>query len=512
MTKSSRTTRLLSFILHLYHSRPLHPHRNPAAVVWLNLLLPNLLCCFCRAATQPPPENWPDHIQTVLEHTQPLTHDRSDRLPLYLWQAMDPGPLTPHQARTLLKLLDQRGIALITSWNPAKSQQSLERSLTIAKAQKQLGLRVNINATSCLYHFFNGDPATAHIDANDTPFWDSSFGEQHKIGCPFTLQKRRAAIRQQIQPFLKAFEDADIPIGFIFADWEIDGPIEWNHAHDAAKKCRRCRQNIPDINDFTRFQASLRTLRADLQRTCFAQPVLTRWPDALVGNYGVYPHAGYHYWYDYYEYYVPGQPAQNDHNAKYRKWFHEFPLTSYTCAMPVVYPWDRIAAWYDIPDLEFCYFYNMLLAATNAAQSTSPDVPIIAFVHWHTISTKYGPENPGQISAEMFKELLWHMLLRGIDTFFLWCPNNQAAEEIPLVHQVYAEAQAFGRFLSQGTPISFTIPRTPQPVISGLRLGNEVLIRRTDFTKPTGPVGLAIGNRRFRIQPSPGRCQIIHLR
>ncbi len=30
-------------------------------------------------------------------------------------------------------------------------------ALTIAKAQTELGLRVNINATKCLYAFFNGD-------------------------------------------------------------------------------------------------------------------------------------------------------------------------------------------------------------------------------------------------------------------------------------------------------------------------------------------------------------------
>ena len=36
---------------------------------------------------------WPPHIQSVFDATRPREFDRSNRLPLYIWQAMDPGPL-----------------------------------------------------------------------------------------------------------------------------------------------------------------------------------------------------------------------------------------------------------------------------------------------------------------------------------------------------------------------------------------------------------------------------------
>jgi hypothetical protein len=370
---------------------------------------------------------------------------------------------------------------------------------------------VNINATSCLYSFFNGDERTAHIDDEGKPFWDTSFGKQ-KMGCPFALDFRRPDMQEQLEYFIKAFKDADLNIDFIFADWEIDGPIEFNEAHAASKRCRRCRQNIRDIDDFEHFQQVLRKLRSELQREIYAEPIKENFPGALVGNYGVYPHDGYRYWYDYYEYYVEGQPCQIDQRAKYRKWVDEFPETGYTFAMPVVYTWRRIFDWYDYADTDYRWFYNMLLVASNAGRHTPDEIPIISFVHWHTIESDDNVGTAKQFSEEKYQELLWHMLLRGTDTFFLWCQKEESPKEIRLVHQVYAQAQRYGRFLSEGKPIIFDVPKQPGTVISALKLDNRLLVRRTDFKKTNEPVEITIGNQKVTVADTPGRCQIIELR
>ena len=85
-------------------------------------------------------------------------------------------------------------------------------------------------------------------------------------------------------------------------------------------------------NDFTfpKFQKRMREMRAYLQSYSYSEPVLTQFPDALVGNYAVYPNDGYRYWYDYFEYYADGQPFKEEQNAKYRKWYNDFPLTGFT--------------------------------------------------------------------------------------------------------------------------------------------------------------------------------------
>ncbi len=454
---------------------------------------------------------WPSHIQVVLDATKPLKFDRGERLPLYLWQAMDPGSLDDEATEELVNEFNKRGVGLISSWNPGNRQESLAQSVMIAKVQKKLNLRVNINANRCLYSFFNGDERTAHIDDEGRPFWDESFGK-NKMGCPFALDLRRPHIQEQLEYFIKAFKKADLNVDFVFADWEIDGPIEFNEAHAASKRCRRCRDNISNIDDFEEFQKVLRKLRCELQREVYAEPIKKNFPGALAGNYGVYPHNGYRYWYDYYEYYVDGQPYQADERAKYRKWYNEFPETGYTFAMPVVYTWRRIFDWYDYVDTDYRWFYNMLLVASNAGKNTPSEIPIISFAHWHTIESKDFADSAKQFSEDKYQELLWHMLLRGTDTFFLWCRKEEAAKEIQLVHQVYAEAQEYGEFLSNGKPINFSVPKQPGAVISGLRLGDRVLVRRTDFTRTSEAVEIIVDYRRIKVGVAPKNCQIISIR
>ncbi len=453
---------------------------------------------------------WPPHIQAVFDATKPLKFDRGDRLPLYLWNAMDPGPLDDKAVEELVRKLDERDVGLISSWDPRNRRESLTKAFTIAKAQKKLGLRVNINATGCLYSFFNGDKRTAHIDEDGKPFWDDSFGK-HNMGCPFALDFRIPLVREQVEFFVKEYQRAGLDIDFIFVDWEIDGPIEFNKAQAASKRCRRCRRNIKKIDDFEQFQKILRKLRCQLQRQVYAEPVTMNFPKALVGNYGVYPHNGFRYWYDYFEYYVDGQPYQPDQHAKYRKWYHEFPETGYTFAMPVVYTWSRIYDWYDYDDTDYRWFYNMLLVASNAGENTPAQIPIISFVHWHTVGSSSSGGKTKQFSEEKYQELLWHMLLRGTDTFFVWCGRQDAAKEIQLVHKVYTEAQQYGRFLSKGIPINFSVPNQPGTMISGLKLGNRVLVRRTDFKENDSPVEITVDDVKIKVAATLGRCQIISL-
>jgi len=467
------------------------------------------------ASAEDTPKSWPQSIQLVLDETKPLASSRGQRLPLYLWQAMDPGSTDEQETERLLKILDGRGVGLICSWSPGEGQRekSLQRALMIARLQTKMGLHVNVIANSCLYSFFNGDERTAHIDADGKPFWDDSFGKGHKMGCPFTLDFRRPPMRERVEFFAKAYKEAGVNLSFVFADWEIDGPIEFNRAHAASKRCKRCREHIKPIDDFGTFQAALRKIRSDLQRECYAEPIVSRFPKALVGNYAMYPHGGLRYWYDYFEYFVEGQPHVVDQKAKYRRWYDDFPGSGYTFAMPVVYTWYPIFGWYDFEDLDYRWFYNMLLVASNVGQHTSADVPIICFIHWHTTAPPPKPDpSVKQFSGDKYKELLWHMLLRGTDTFFVWTPFNEAAEEIRFAHAVYAEAQQYGEFLERGTPVTFEVPKQPAPVLSGLRLGDRVLVRRTEFGDSRKPITVKVGSKTIEVQSKPGHCQVLSLR
>ena len=254
------------------------------------------------------------------------------------------------------------------------------------------------------------------------------------MGCPFAIDFRLPEMRKQVEDFVHAYQQSDVAINFVFADWEVDGPIEWNGAWEASKRCQRCCAEIGDIADFHAFQSALRQKRSQLQRVMLADSVTSYFPNALVGNYAVYPHDGYRYWYDYFEQFVEDSPHKREGSARYRQWFHEFPLTGYTCAMPVVYTWDTIWDWYDFDSSDYRWFYNMLKVGNNAAQSIqntkSAAAPLVTFVHWHTVET-LDTQPPGlqQFSANTYQELLWHLLLRGHETFFMWCPSDQIVQE-----------------------------------------------------------------------------------
>ena len=123
-------------------------------------------------------------------------------------------------------------------------------------------------------------------------------------------------------------------------------------------------------------------------------------------------------------------------------------------------------------------------------------------------TTDDGNSDIQQFSENMYQELLWHLLLRGHDTLFMWCPLDQAAQEVRLVHQVYAASLEYKDFLELGVPINFDVPFQPGPVISGIRLGDHLLLRRTDFDDTRTDVTLTVDGFSVEVLRVLGRCMI----
>lgn len=479
--------------------------------VFLFLFL-TIMSIACTSQEENAEIKWSEKIQIVLDNTKPLEYDRGERLPLYLWPAIDPGVLDEKSAEILVKELDSRGIGIVSSWKVKDRDSVLAQSLIIARAQKKLGQRINIDATNLLYGFYDGEDHTAHVDKNGKPFFDDSFG-RHKMGCPFTLDERKEEIRDRVLFYLQKYKDEELDIGFIYADWEVDGPIEVNNAYETSKNCTRCRQQLGENFSFEDFRKKMREMRSYLQYFAYAEPVLSYFPKALVGNYAVYPNDGFRYWYDYFENISETYPSKKDQKAIYREWYNDFPLTGYTFAMPVVYPWWQTYTWYDFENIDYRWFYNMLLNASNAGKSTPRNIPVISFVHWHTIFSGVKPD-PSiiQFSENSYQELIWHMLMRGSSTLFMWSGKNEFPKEVKLLHEVYAAAQQYGEFLDKGWPVTFDVPDKPGPVISGLALDDRVLIRRTDFTEDHSPVEIMVGTKPVVVEYAPGVCKIISLK
>lgn len=469
------------------------------------LILVFVLPCFAVEGSDKFMNKIPADYKVVLQNTEPLKYPRGDRMPLFSWRLMrNLENLNPAEIETLLKKMDKRGIGCASSWHPNNKEKVVQACVKFSKAQQNLGLQVNVNANSCMYLFFNGDESTFHVDSAGNRFYDDSFGSR-KMGCPFALQHRYPVIQKQLEYYLKAYKDANIQIDFIFGDWEIDGPIEWNNAWENSKNCSRCRQNIEDIDNFSKFQVELRKIRCDIQKKVFSETIKSYFPNALIGNYGVYPSGKYRYWYDYFEKPVDTAkiPHIKDQRAVYRKWYEEFDKTGYTLAMPVTYTWYNTFGWYDFENPDYKWFYNLLLTGTNAAKHSKSNIPVVGFVHWHTtVAPKNSDPSVKQFSEEKYKELLWHLLFRGYDSFFLWCLGSELDKEISLLHEVYHESLRYGDFLEKGKVLTFDIPQKDDAVISAIAYKGKMLIKRTDFSAHAGLVYLKYDGHEYKIPPS----------
>lgn len=457
-------------------------------------------------AAGPTPE---EIIRELIDKVPPLTNPREGALPIRGSRLEGWLPEDDAQAREVLRALDARGLAMCARIVPGNDQIMAE-AIRMGRLQQELGLEVGVNASRAMYSFFNGDESTAHLDDAGAPFFDDSFGSR-KMGCPFRLDGRKDDIKAQFRSFLDLYRAADIDIDFLYLDWEIDGPIEWNGAWEHSKRCTVCREHIPDIADFRAFQAALREIRSALQRECCVQIVQEYAPNALIGNYSVNPHNGLRYWYDYYEKLPEGAPYVADQLARYRPWYHEFEPCGYTFANPVAYTWYNTWSWYPAWDNDdYRWFYNLLLVGTNAGRATPQDVPVITWVHWHTTAPPADAPPVPQMSEWAYQELLWHLFLRGTDGLMMWCTAEETTTEIQLMHEVLDGMLAYREFLG-GEPVIFHVPRRPGTVVSALRVGERLLARRTDFDDNPAPVTRRIDDRVVTIPRMEGRCQVIDL-
>lgn len=137
--------------------------------------------------------------------------------------------------------------------------------------------------------------------------------------------------------------------------------------------------------------------------------------------------------------------------------------------MPVAYPWYPIFGWYNFQDPDYRWMYNLLKVASNAGENTPTEIPSIPFVHWHTTVPPPEPDpSVHQFSRHAYRDFLRHMILRGHDSFFMWCMQNELSTEVSLVHEVYSEMAPWMPGLSDWTPLFFDVPATESSVISAL--------------------------------------------
>ena len=450
-------------------------------------------------------------VRGIIEHVPPLEEPLEGTLQPIRGSRLDGWlPDDDDEARAVLRALHERGVALTPNWR-GDHEPSRAYALRLARLQQELGLAVNVHGTRVMTGFFDGDESTLHLDDDGAPFSWQLLGAR-KMGCPFRLEGRAEAIRQRWVEMVDAYDEAGVRIDLVSMDWYADGPVEWNEGWEASKRCRVCRERIPRIDDFRAYQSAVRRVRGQLQRECIVQVVQERFPDALIGNWAVYPNDGWRYWYDFYETIPEAAPVRREQEAVYRTWADEFSHTGYTYANPVCYPWHDMYGWYPDFTTDFHWTYMALLTASNVGRSAPEGLPIITWVKWRPTPARGGAPPVPAMSLETYRELLAHLLLRGSEGFMMWCRAEETVEEVAAIVPVLNEALKWREFFERGEPVWFHVPRRPGALISARRLGDRLLVRRTDFAPEAWPVTRRIGDARVTIPPAPGRFLLLEVR
>lgn len=482
-----------------------------------------LLVALCGAplaedAAKPPAAT--DPWQAVIEAVPPLDRPQGTRPPLFLWSPDLPAGASDEQLEATLRALQARGLCPFLRWHPDRDagMRLIRRVTTI---QKRIGMPVAIDATPISLGLFPRGDAGSHRDAAGNPFRGS--GLVWDPGCPFAVAAVNDGVRGAMEAYAQAHADAGVPLDYWISDWELDGPNEWKQNWAHAKKCETCREKIPDIEtNFAAFQAVVRRLRSEMQRKNFVEPIRARFPDVRIGNYAMNPHDGHRYYWDYYEEdafgkpnLTDGIPYRRDQGARYRPWWPgEFESSGYTMAAAVVYPWYHLFLDYTFADTDYRWFYGMLLEGSSVGRHTPAETPLVPFVHWAPVVTFAKPEDQpagfAALSEEKYRELLWHLLLRGVDSFIPWAPGDEPRELKP-AHAVYAESLEYAEFFARGKPILFAVPDRLGTVVSAVQWNGRLLVRRTDFTAAEQPVSIMVDGRPVNVPVAAGRCQVLSL-
>jgi hypothetical protein len=471
----------------------------------------------CVRATEPP-QAAADPWKAIIDAVPPLPRPQGKRPPLFLWSPDLPAGASDEQLEATLRALQARGLSPFLRWHHdrAASMRHIERVATILK---RIGMPVVIDATPISLGLFPPSGDLSHRAADGSRFRGS--GLAWDPGCPFAIGAVNEGVRGGMDAYAKAHADAGVPLDYWISDWELDGPNEWKQNWTLARKCVTCREKIPDIDtNFTAFQAAVRTLRSEMQRKNFVEPVVARFPGVKIGNYAMNPHDGHRYYWDYYEEdafgkpnLTDGIPYRRDQGAIYRPWWAgEFEASGYTLAAPVMYPWYHLFLNYDFTDIDYRWFYGILLEASSVGRHTPAGTPLVPFIHWGPVVAFEKPEDQpagfAGLSEEKYRELLWHLLLRGVDSFIPWAPGDEPRELKP-VHAVYAESLEYPEFFEHGTPVVFAVPDRPGTVVSALKANGRLLVRRTDFVPDEKPVSILVDGREIAVPAAPGRCQVL---
>jgi hypothetical protein len=143
-------------------------------------------------------------------------------------------------------------------------------------------------------------------------------------------------------------------------------------------------------------------------------------------------------------------------------------------------------------------FFTRWLQTLSTAAVNRGDNQIFTFVSSDIVGTWNSGNLKSLMSRAAYREALRHLWLRGTNSMWLFAGGEASAfQMMDDSRAAYDGLLAYRNFLSQGTPMNVTPPDPSgtQPIWSGLKLGDQALVRTYS---PSGKAG------RVTIEPFAG--------
>lgn len=414
-------------------------------------------------------------MASLLKTVKPLKHPLNGSPPMILWGW--PGPtgdvLQDQKDGTLKTFIDQYAARGIDLPLPVGTGYYIQYTIAYAQTLEQDNLPVYLVFPR--YDMISGT-AYQNVTVQGT-YTDPTSGQTHTYPClPMADSSVGAAwVQSQLAPLQQAGIHVD---GVMFDD--ESGPDPWGTGEYESQKYSACASYYPAgaLDSFQSFIQYTYQLRSTLESQIMADPIHQMFPRAVVTDFGSFQSSSSSPFVD-----IRGSkypPRQLDNTDALAPNLYNQEITLQNASPPA----KPSAAWAD--DV---FFTRWLTSFSSAAQNRG-DKQLAPFVSgnipgfWNSANLQF------TMSRQAYKEALRHLWLRGTDVMWLFAggganataamgTNLGAFEMVDDSRAVYDGLLPFRKFLSDGTPMNLNEPDPSgtQPVWSGLKLGNQALVR-----------------------------------
>ena len=413
------------------------------------------------AATTPP-----DPMTTLEKMVKPLRNPLDGNNPMILWGAPLPSGdiLVDQQNGTLRAYIDQLAARGIVPEIPVGPGYYAPYAIAFAQVLNAANLPVYLV-------FPKLDVLSSNAYQNATVFgtYTDPSGTVYKYPClPLADGSIGAAWTEgQLAPL----QAAGVHVSGVFFDDE-GPPNPWAPGiYESQKNDPTVASYYPAgaLDTFESFFQYTYQLRSTLESQIMADPVHQMFPGAVVGDFNSYQSSAA----------VPYTDITGT----------QFPprdLGTADAIMPGLYsqyvmlqkaspPAKPNQRWADAA------LFSDWMTTASTALSNRGDKQFIPYVSsdvpglWNAANVKF------MMSRPAYREVLRHLWLRGANGMFLFNGTATLTASLQMMDDsraVYNGLLAYRNFLSQGTPMNVTPPASSAaPIWSGLRLGNQALVR-----------------------------------